>query len=122
MSDSQFCVRSGRGTIDAIFIIRQIIENAREHQVPLHIHFIVFNAAFNTIWREAFWKMMIHIGISLIYVTIIKNLYNDTNCAIIASGQLTDWFSVNIFTTQGCFMSPSLLNILLEHVMKGLTM
>ena len=35
---------------------------------------------------------MIQIGIPQKYVAIIKNLYNDTNCAIIAGGQLTDWF------------------------------
>ena len=86
MSDSQIDFRSGRGTIDAIFIIRQIIEKAREHQVPIHIHFIDFKAAFDTIWREALWKMMIQIGIPQKYVAIIKNLYNDTNCAIIAGG------------------------------------
>ena len=89
MSDSQFGVRPGRGTIYAIFIIRHIIENAREHQVPLHIHFIDFKDAFDTIWRKSLWKMMIQLGIPHKYVAIIKNLYNDTNCAIIAGGQLT---------------------------------
>ena len=62
MSDSQFGFRPGRGTIYAIFIIRQIIEKAREHQVLIHIHFIDFKAAIDTIWREALWKMMIQIG------------------------------------------------------------
>ena len=121
ISDSQFGFRPGRGTIDAIFIVRQIIEKAREHQVPLHIHFIDFKAAFDTIWREALWKMMIQIGIPQKYVTIIKNLYNDTNCAIIAGRQLTDWFPVNMGVRQGCIMSPILFNIFIEHVMKGLT-
>ena len=121
ISDSQFGFRPGRGTIDAIFIVWQIIEKAREHQVPLHIHFIYFKAAFDTIWMEALWKMMIQIGIPQKYVTIIKNLYNDTNCAIIAGGQLTDWFPVNMGVRQGCIMSLSLFNIFIEHVMKGRT-
>ena len=72
MSDSQFGFRPGRGIIDAICIIRQIIEKAREHQVPLPIHFIDFMAAFDTIWREALWKIMIQIGIPQKYVAIIK--------------------------------------------------
>ena len=65
--------------------------------------------------------MMIQIGIPQKYVTIIKYLYNDTNCAIISGGQLTDWFPVNMGVRQGCIMSPSLFNIFIEHVMKGLT-
>ena len=72
MSDPQFGFRPDRGTIDAIFIISQIIEKARENQVPLHIHFIDFNAAFDTIWRKALWKIMIQIGITQKYVSIIK--------------------------------------------------
>ena len=121
MSDSQFDFRLGRGTIDAIFIIRQIIEKSREHTVPLHIHFIDFKAAFDTIWRVSLWKMMFQIGIPQKYVAIIKKLNNNTNCAIIAGGLITYWFPVNMGVIQGCIMSPSLFNIFLEHVMKGLT-
>ena len=108
MSDSQFGFRPGRGTIYAIFIIMQILEKAREHQVPLHIHFIDFKAAFDTIWREALWKMMIQIGIPQKYVAIIKNLYNDTNYAIFSGGQLADWLYVNMGVRQVYIMSPIL--------------
>ena len=42
LSESQPGFRPNRGTTDAIFIARQIIEKAREHQVPIHFHFIDF--------------------------------------------------------------------------------
>jgi len=32
-SESQYGFRSGRGTVDAIFIVRQIIQNAREKKI-----------------------------------------------------------------------------------------
>ena len=51
MSDSQFDFRPGRGTTDAIFIIRQLIEKSKKHQIRLHFHFIDFKSAFDTIWR-----------------------------------------------------------------------
>lgn len=120
IGESQFGFRSGKGTTDAIFIARQIIEKAKEHQVPLHFHFIDFKAAFDTIWREALWKMLIQIGISHKYVTIIETLYEDTKCAVTAGGQLTDWFLVKVGVRKGCIMSPSLFNIFLEHVMKDI--
>ena len=38
---SMFGFTSSRGTVDAIFfIVRQIIEKAKEHKVPLHFDFI----------------------------------------------------------------------------------
>ena len=46
MSDSQFGCRPGRGTTNAIFIIRQLIEKAKDHQIPLHFHFIDCKAEF----------------------------------------------------------------------------
>ena len=120
LGESQFGFRVGRRTVDAIFVVRQIMEKAKEHQVDLHFHFIDFKAAFDTIWREALWKMLRAIGISSKIVNIIKNLYLDTKCAVVIDGQITDWFSVNVGVRQGCLLSPTLFNIFLEYVMKEL--
>ena len=49
-SESQFGFRPYRGTVDAIFITRQILEKAKEHNVPLHFNFVEFKAAFDTVW------------------------------------------------------------------------
>ena len=76
--ESQFGFRLGRGTVDAIFIVRQIMEKAKEHQVPLHFNFIDFKAAFDTIWRKALWKMLLAIGVNPKIVRIVEELYNNT--------------------------------------------
>ena len=65
--------------------------------------------------------MLLKIGIPNKLVEIIKNVYDKTECFIIAEGELTDWFPVNIGVKQRCIMSPSLFNIFLEYVMKGVT-
>ena len=119
MSDSQFGFKPGIGTTDAIFSIMQLIDKAQEHQIPLHFHFIDFKVAFDTIWREALWKMLLKIGIPNKLVDIIKHLYDNTEFSIIAGGELSDRFPVNIGVRQGCIMSPSLFNIFMEYVMKS---
>jgi len=118
INESQFGFRPGRGTTDAIFVARQIIEKAKEHKVPLHFNFIDFKAAFDTIWREALWKIMLQIGIPQKVVTIIKKMYDNTKCAVQIGGQLTDCFQVKVGVRQGCIMSPTLFNVFLDHVMK----
>ena len=35
LRETQYGFRSGRGTIDAIFIVRQLIEKANERNIPL---------------------------------------------------------------------------------------
>ena len=120
LGESQFGFREGRGTVDAIFVIRQIMEKANEHKVPIHFHFIDYKAAFDTIWREALWKMLGAIGINPKIVNIFKNLYLDTKCAVVIDGEITNWFSVIVGVRQGCLLSPTLFNIFLEFVMKEL--
>ena len=111
--ESQFGFRPGRGTVDAIFI-----EKAKEHQVQLHFNFVDFKAAFDTIWRKALWKMMIAIGIDPKIVRIVEALYDDTECAVVIDGQLTERFSVDIGVRQRSLLSPTMFNIFLEFVMK----
>ena len=60
LRESQYGFRCG--TVDAIFIVRQILEKAKEKKVPIHFHFIDFHAAFDTVWRSALWKMLKYIG------------------------------------------------------------
>ena len=53
VSERQFRFLSGRGTIDATFILCKITEKAKEHRVALNLHFIDLKSAFDTVWIEA---------------------------------------------------------------------
>ena len=121
IKESQYGFRPGRGTVDAIFIVRQIIEKAKEKDIPLNLHFIDFKAAFDTVWREALWKMLRKIGVHSTYVNIIKYMYENTKCAVTIDKKLTGWFVVRVGVRQGCILSPTLFNIFLEFVMEELS-
>ena len=121
LRNSQFGFRSGKGTVDAIFVMRQIIEKAKEKKFPLHLHFIDFKAAFDTAWRTALWKMLKAVGIKLKIINILKYMYDNTQCSVAIDGKLSQWFEVLIGVRQGCILSPTLFNIFLEFVMDELT-
>ena len=114
--ENQYGFRPNRGTFDAIFIVRQIIEKAKERKVNLHFHFIDFKSAFDTIWRKALWKMLAHISINKKIIKILETLYETSRCAVTIDGKLTEWFSVLVGVRQGCLLSPTLFNIFLEFV------
>ena len=88
--ESRFGFRPGLGMVDAIFIVRHVIEITQEHRVPLHFNFVDFKAAFNAVWRKALWKMMIAIGIDHKNVRIIESQYNKIKCAVVIDEQLTE--------------------------------
>ena len=117
LKETQYGFRRGRGTIDAIFIVKQLIEKAKERNLSLSFHFIYFKAAFDTVWRKALWKMLRHIGINDKIVQIIEDLYADTKCAVRINGKLTKWFKVLVGVRQGCILSPTLFNVFLEFVL-----
>lgn len=48
--------RAGRSTTDVIFTLRQLQEEAVEQHRPLHIVFVDFSKAFETVDRSTLWK------------------------------------------------------------------
>ena len=48
LSKQQFGIMDNRGTADAMFIVRKITQKANEHQVPMHLNSVDFEAAFDT--------------------------------------------------------------------------
>ncbi len=120
MSESQFGFRTGRGTADAIFVARQILEKAREHNFHIHFNFIDFKAAFDTVWREALWRFMSSVGVNQRIIEIVKKMYQNTQCAVMIGGAMTEWFGVEVGVRQGCILSPTLFNLFLEFAMKEL--
>ena len=117
-SESQFGFRPKRGIVDAIFIARQIIQKAKKRGVKIHINFVDFKSAFDTIWREALWKMLKAIGVNKKIVNIIERMYDKTICSVVVEGYSTEWFEVMIGVRQGCLLSPTLFNVFLDFVMK----
>ena len=117
-SETQFGFRPNRGTVDAIFVIRQIMQKTRERGVKLHFHFIDFKSAFDTVWRQAMWKMLRSIGVPKKLVNVIEKMYEYTQCAVVINGQLTEWFQVMVGVRQGCLLSPTLFNLFLDFLMK----
>ena len=52
---------------------------------------------------------------------LIEYMYNQSKCAVIVNGKISEWFEVMTGVRQGCLLSPSLFNLfldMLELVMK----
>ena len=47
---------------------------------------------------------------------VIKNLYDKATSAVLFNGSMGDWFRTTVGVQQGCLLSPSLFNIILERI------
>ena len=117
--NTQCGLRSNRGTINAIFVIRQVMQKSSERGVRLHFNFVDFKNAFDKICRTSLWNMIRAVDInSNNIVNIIENIYNKTICSLVIDGYQTGWFEVVVGVRQGCLLSPTLFIMFLNFILQ----
>ena len=113
--------RRGKGCMDQIFSLRNLIEQSTEWNAPLCIGFIDFKKAFDSIHHETLWKILRHYGLPQRMVGIIGVLCKSFECSVLMDSTQTDCFPVKSGVRQGCILSPILFNITLYYIMRQTT-
>ena len=75
IGDEQFRFMPGRGTTDAIFAVRQLMEKHRGKQTGLHMVFIDLEKAYDRVPRQEVWRCMREKGVPEKYVMIVQDMY-----------------------------------------------
>ena len=109
--ESQSGYRDGRGTIDGIFILRQMMEKCREQRQNLHIAFIDFTKAFNCVNRELLFKILGKLGCPANFVQVIMTLYSEVHARLCIDGELSNPIEYNSGVKQGCKLAPTLFGM-----------
>ena len=109
--ESQQGYREGRGTIDGIFTVRQLMEKSREQHRNLYIAFIDFTKAFDTVNRQLLFSILEKIGCPPKLTNLIKLLYTNVKARLIVDGELSKLFKYNSGVKQGCKLAPTLFGI-----------
>ena len=105
LSKQQFGFRKNRGTVDVIFIVRQITEKANEYQIPLHFNFVDLRLHL-ILSGGALWKMLRSTVEDPKITSLIEAVYENIECAVVIIGQLTERFRVEIRVRLGCLLLP----------------
>ena len=92
-----------------------------EWQASLHLNFIDFEKAFDSVHRDTLWKLLGLYGIPQKIIRMIQALNRDFTCSVLHEGNLTPWFAVETGVKQGYILSPLLFLIALDWVMKETT-
>ena len=110
--------RSGRGTVEQIFILRNILEQVDEWNATMYFHFVDFEKAFDSVHRDSLWRIMKAYGIPDKLIGLVKALYDGFTCAVIDKGEVTERFPVVTGVKQGCCMSGFLFLMVIDWVMR----
>ena len=117
--EEQAGFRSGRSTLDQVFILRTVMERSREFNQPLHICFIDLQKAYDSVNRETLWRICRAYGLSDKMIKMIKLLYEGTRAEVRIDGDLSTSIQMKTGIKQGCLLSPILFNVYIDFVMRN---
>ncbi|KAL4113759.1 hypothetical protein QTP88_017332 [Uroleucon formosanum] len=110
--------RRGKSTTDHVFALRQIMSKYYEFGKDLHLVFVDYKQAYDSVEREELWKTLIILGIPKKYVKLIKARYEKTLCKVCYLQGISDPFEVKSGLKQGDALSPALFNLALEKIIR----
>ena len=114
IDDMQFGFMPGRGTTDAIFILRQLQEKHLVKNKKLYFAFVDLEKAFDRVPRKVIWWAMRKLGIEEWIVRFVQAMYNNTRSRVRVNNTYSDEFGVKVGVHQGSVLSPLLFVIVLE--------
>ena len=110
----QFGFVPGRGTTDAIFIIRQLQEKYIAANEPLYFTLVDLEKAFDRVPRKVLWWALRSLGVEEWAVRVIQGMYTDVKSRVHVNGQYSKEFRVGVGVHQGSVLSPLLFILVLE--------
>jgi hypothetical protein len=118
VTENQFGFMPGRSTIEAIFLIRQLMERCREQKKDLHMIFIDLVKAYDKVPSNVMWWALQKHKVSSKYITLIKDMYDNVVASVRTSDGDTNDFLINIGLHQG--LSPYLFALLMDQVTRDI--
>src|SRR3989442_3743511 len=115
IDDMQFRFSPGKGTTDAIFIVRHVQEKLLGKQ-ELWMAFVDLEKAFDRVPGEVLWWALRHVGVKEWMVNGIKSLYEGVTTAVKRNGEESESFEVKVGGHQGSVLSPILFNIVMQAI------
>ena len=108
--------REGRGCIDQIFTLNEIIESRREKNKRTYIAFLDFTKAYDIVWREGMWYQLHRMGIRGKAWRVVKNMYRKVRSCVKIKGMQSEWWSSGQGVRQGSVLSPLLFSVAINGV------
>nr|VZI26909.1 unnamed protein product [Spirometra erinaceieuropaei] len=108
---------AGRGCADQVFSLRGILEFRHSYQQPAAVCFIDFVAAFDSVHREALWRIMALDGVPAKIIARIKAYYRSTTVRALVCNNISQPLGIRSGIRQGCILSSILLNYATDWIL-----
>lgn len=118
MGEEQCGFRKGRGCVDQIFALRNIMEKSLEVNKELFVAFMDLEKAYDRVDWKALWEVLRTYGVGGSLLKAVQSFYCEGRASVRVNREKGRWFPVKVGLRQGCVMSPGLFNIFIDSVVK----
>ena len=115
-SDAQFGFKANHSTIDAVFILKFLIDQQLQTKKKLYCAFIDLKKAFDSVSRLSLWYKLIKCGIDGKVFDIIRSMYANIKLRVKCLNSLSDLYLCDVGLLQGEIMSPFLFSLFINDI------
>jgi hypothetical protein len=110
--------RTGRSTVDQVFVLRQILEKTWEYNIDTYHLFVDFKAAYDSVSRTKLYKAMQEFGIPEKLINLTKMTMSAVVCRVRIQDSTSEPFETKCGLRQGDALSCLLFNVALERIVR----
>lgn len=117
MSECQYGFIRGRSTVDAIHVVKQVMEKCHEHDIDIHLLFVDFRQAFDRVIRKELYEILKE-EIPGKLQRLIKMTLEKSRVSVRTPAGRTTAFEVNGGVRQGDALSATLFNLAIRKIIR----
>jgi len=116
VADSQCGFRAGRGCVDLVFCVCQLVENTTEHRSKIFLLCIDLSKAYDSVPRQALWCALRKYSVPGCVVELVSSFHDGMVATVAVGGEKAPPFEVKNGLRQGCTIAPSLFILYFKQV------
>ena len=113
-SDLQFAYRRDRGTLQANFILQEVIAANMDLGRAVYVAFLDVKKCFNSIWHDGLLYKLISAGVSPRIILTLRNLYRECHVKVKVHGEQSAHGRIEQGLKQGGVLSTTLLTLFMD--------
>lgn len=118
---SQCYFTSFGGKREVFFVASQLQKKFHEQHKEFYMTLIDLSKAFDSINKEALWKILMKLGCLTKFGTIIRLLHGDMTATILSNGSEKDPFTIRTGVQQGCVIAPTFISSYITSILHLVT-